>query len=88
MLDILHDANHAPNTVAHWTTKAKLCQKAQCALHTVHRREEEGGGVDETHNPFVGDEKLFDKRAGEMQKRLTRRDGSTMSLAQVSSGSS
>ena len=51
----------------------------------VTRREEEGGGVDETHDPFVGDEKLFDKRAVEMQKRLTRRDGSTMSLAQVSS---
>jgi hypothetical protein len=50
----------------------------------VARREEEGGGVDETHNPFVGDEKLFDKRAVEMQKRLTRRDGSTMTLAQVS----
>lgn len=45
-------------------------------------REEEGGGVDETHNPFVGDEKLFDKRAAEMQKRLTRRDGSVMTLAQ------
>lgn len=38
--------------------------------------------MDETHNPFVGDEKLFDKRAAEMQKRLTRRDGSVMTLAQ------
>jgi hypothetical protein len=66
--------------------KAIIC--ANYASHTVNCREEEGGGVDETHNPFVGDEKLFDKRAGEMQKRLTRRDGSTMTLAQVSSRSS
>ncbi len=38
--------------------------------------------MDETHDPFVGDDALFDKRAAEMQKKLTRRDGSTMSLAQ------
>jgi len=44
--------------------------------------QEEGGGVDESHDPFVGDDKLFDKRAAEMQKKLTRRDGSTMTLAQ------
>lgn len=44
--------------------------------------QEEGGGVDESHDPFVGDDKLFDKRATEMQKKLTRRDGSTMTLAQ------
>lgn len=44
--------------------------------------QEEGGGVDETHDPFVGDDALFEKRAAEMQKKLTRRDGSTMSLAQ------
>jgi pre-mRNA-splicing factor ATP-dependent RNA helicase DHX38/PRP16 len=45
-------------------------------------REEGGGGVDETHDPFVGDESLFKKREVELQKRMTRRDGSTMSLAQ------
>ena len=38
--------------------------------------------MDETHDPFVGDDALFEKRAAEMQKKLTRRDGSTMSLAQ------
>ena len=38
--------------------------------------------MDESHDPFVGDEKLFEKRATEMQKKLTRRDGSTMTLAQ------
>ena len=31
---------------------------------------EEGGTVDETHDPFVGDDKLFDKRAAEMQKKM------------------
>lgn len=46
------------------------------------RREEDGGNVDETHNPFLGDEALFQKREVEMQKKMTRRDGSTMSLAQ------
>lgn len=45
-------------------------------------REEGGGGIDETHDPFVGDESLFQKREVELQKRMTRRDGSTMSLAQ------
>ena len=45
-------------------------------------REEDGGNVDETHNPFLGDEALFQKREVEMQKKMTRRDGSTMSLAQ------
>jgi len=48
----------------------------------VWYREEEGGGVDETHNPFTGDEALFQKREAELQKRMTRRDGSVMSLAQ------
>ncbi|KAK9816661.1 hypothetical protein WJX72_003431 [[Myrmecia] bisecta] len=43
-------------------------------------QEEGGGGVDETHNPFVGDEQLFTKRETEMQKKMTRRDGSKMSL--------
>ena len=32
--------------------------------------QDEGGTVDETHDPFVGDDKLFDKRAAEMQKKL------------------
>ena len=45
-------------------------------------REEEGGGVDETHDPFLGDDKLFAKRDAEMQQKLKRRDGSTMTLAQ------
>ena len=44
--------------------------------------QEEGGGVDESHEVFVGDDALFDKRAAEMQKKMTRRDGSTMTLAQ------
>lgn len=35
-------------------------------------QQEEGGGIDETHDPFVGDEALFDKRAQEMQKKMVR----------------
>ena len=38
--------------------------------------------MDETHDAFVGDDALFEKRAAEMQKKMTRRDGSTMTLAQ------
>jgi pre-mRNA-splicing factor ATP-dependent RNA helicase DHX38/PRP16 len=38
--------------------------------------------VDETHGQFLGDEALFEKRATEMQKKMTRRDGSMMTLAQ------
>jgi len=51
-------------------------------------REEGGGGVDETHDPFLGDEATFQKleekqkQEAQRQKHLTRRDGSQMSLAQ------
>ena len=38
--------------------------------------------MDETHDPFLGDEALFAKRDAEMQQKLKRRDGSTMTLAQ------
>jgi pre-mRNA-splicing factor ATP-dependent RNA helicase DHX38/PRP16 len=47
--------------------------------------QEEGGGfVDETHNPFLGEEgdPLLKKREEQMQKRLQRRDGTMMTLAQ------
>ena len=55
------------------------------ALSTRAYREEEGGNVDETHNPFLGDEALFEKREvlqRELQKKMTRRDGTMMSLSQ------
>lgn len=51
-------------------------------------REEGGGGVDETHDPFLGDEATFQKleekqkQEAQRQQHLTRRDGSKMSLAQ------
>ena len=32
--------------------------------------QEEGGIVDETHNPFVGDESKFEQREVELQKKL------------------
>ena len=50
--------------------------------NTNNCREEDGGNVDETHDPFLGDDKLFAKRDAEMQQKLKRRDGSTMTLAQ------
>ena len=32
--------------------------------------QEEGGIVDESHNPFVGDESKFEQREVELQKKL------------------
>ncbi|KAI5058388.1 hypothetical protein GOP47_0026558 [Adiantum capillus-veneris] len=45
---------------------------------------EEGGSVMDSDMvaPFLGDEATFKKREAEMAKRLTRRDGTRMSLAQ------
>lgn len=34
--------------------------------------QEEGGMVDETHNPFMGDQATFEKREAELQKKLVR----------------
>ncbi|KAL4449004.1 hypothetical protein ABPG77_007721 [Micractinium sp. CCAP 211/92] len=47
-------------------------------------QEEGPGTVDETHNPFLGEESdpLLKKREEMMQKRLQRRDGTMMTLAQ------
>lgn len=48
-------------------------------------REEGAEAVDEAHNPFLGDaeaDPLLRKRAEVAQQRLTRRDGSVMTLAQ------
>lgn len=44
--------------------------------------DEEGGGHGEAFNPFAGDDASYRKKEVEMQKRLTRRDGSLMTLAQ------
>jgi len=44
--------------------------------------EEEGGGHGESYEPFAGDDGSYAKREVELQKRLTRRDGSAMTLAQ------
>ncbi len=45
-------------------------------------QEEGGAQVDETHNPFLGDEAVFAKKEAEMQQKMKRRDGSNMTLAQ------
>ena len=47
--------------------------------------QEEGGTLDETHDPFLGDaekDPALQKRVEVAQKRLTRRDGTVMTLAQ------
>jgi hypothetical protein len=50
-------------------------------------QEEFGANSDsQHHNPFVGDDQMFAKREAAAQQRLTRRDGSVMSLAQVRRG--
>lgn len=55
----------------------------QVALDREWYDQEEGGAqVDETHNPFLGDEALFAKKEAEMQQKMKRRDGSQMTLAQ------
>ena len=45
-------------------------------------QEEGGAQVDETHNPFLGDEAVFAKKEAEMQQKMKRRDGTNMTLAQ------
>ncbi|MEW5316382.1 MAG: hypothetical protein WDW38_007760 [Sanguina aurantia] len=42
--------------------------------------EEFGGNNDAQHNPFVGDENMFQRRTHDLTRK-TRKDGSTMSLA-------
>jgi pre-mRNA-splicing factor ATP-dependent RNA helicase DHX38/PRP16 len=44
--------------------------------------DDEGGGHGEAFNPFAGDDASYTQREVEVQKRLTRRDGSMMTLAQ------
>ncbi|KAL4525772.1 hypothetical protein Ndes2437A_g04207 [Nannochloris sp. 'desiccata'] len=47
--------------------------------------QEEGGALDETHDPFLADaasDPALKRREEQAQKRLTRRDGSLMTLAQ------
>ena len=44
--------------------------------------EDEAGGHGETFNPFAGGDESYKAREAEVQKRLTRRDGSLMTLAQ------
>ncbi len=44
--------------------------------------DDEGGGHGEAFNPFAGDDASYVAREAEVQKRLTRRDGSMMTLAQ------
>eukprot|EP00271_Cylindrocystis_brebissonii_P010230 TRINITY_DN26364_c0_g1_i1.p1 TRINITY_DN26364_c0_g1~~TRINITY_DN26364_c0_g1_i1.p1 ORF type:complete len:1371 (-),score=323.28 TRINITY_DN26364_c0_g1_i1:363-4475(-) len=53
------------------------------AERSWYGQEETGAVMDmDAPEPFLGDSETFKKREAEMQKRLTRRDGSRMSLAQ------
>lgn len=68
-------------------TQRNLSDSLVAALQVQLDREwydqEEGGAqVDETHNPFLGDEAVFAKKEAEMQQKMKRRDGSNMTLAQ------
>lgn len=66
------------------TERAKQCQRlvARCPSTVCRYDDEEGGGHGEAFNPFAGDDASYRKKEVELQKRLTRRDGSLMTLAQ------
>lgn len=70
--------------LSHFTTSALTVFAVDVSRPRIVRRydDEEGGGHGEAFNPFAGDEASFRKKEVEMQKRLTRRDGSMMTLAQ------
>ncbi|KAK9803444.1 hypothetical protein WJX73_001656 [Symbiochloris irregularis] len=78
------DPPHSPRLNGHNDSRPSDAEMQQVEEQADREwyEQEEGSAVDETHNPFVGDDKLFDKRAAEMQKKMTRRDGSMMTLAQ------
>lgn len=62
-----------------------LWEEEQKQLDRSWYDQEEGGAqLDDgaAANPFVGDETFFQKRSSELQKKMTRRDGSVMTLAQ------
>ena len=81
------DATASTGAACRIDTARQLHSRASYALQVQLDREwydqEEGGAqVDETHNPFLGDEALFAKKEAEMQQKMKRRDGSNMTLAQ------
>jgi len=64
-------------------TQAEMEEAERNADRDWYDREEGGATLDlDTAQPFLGDDATFKKRETEMTKRLTRRDGTQMSLAQ------
>ncbi|KAL3679174.1 hypothetical protein R1sor_022130 [Riccia sorocarpa] len=64
-------------------TKAEIAEAERDADRSWYDREEGTSTFDSDNGaPFLGDEATFKKKEAELAKRLTRRDGSSMSLAQ------
>jgi hypothetical protein len=74
------DAGRLSPTAAFGDAEPDLAE--QRAVDRQWYDDDEGGGHGEAFNPFAGDDSSYVKREVEMQKRLTRRDGSMMTLAQ------
>lgn len=71
-----------------WENDGDLRREMEEAEHNADRSwydREEGGSILESSNntPFLGDEATFRKREADMAKRLMRRDGTRMTLAQT-----
>ncbi|CAM6106133.1 unnamed protein product [Calypogeia fissa] len=65
------------------TLRAEMAEAERDADRSWYDREEGGATFDaDSGGPFLGDEATFQKREAELAKRLKRRDGSQMSLAQ------
>lgn len=64
-------------------SQAEMEEAERDADRSWYDREEGGSAMDsDVMAPFLGDEATFKKREAEMAKRLTRRDGTKMTLAQ------
>jgi hypothetical protein len=53
-------------------TDEEAAEAEKQAERDWYQQEDDGGMVDETHNPFLGDDALFNKRQQEMQKKMVR----------------
>ncbi|KAJ7570096.1 hypothetical protein O6H91_01G106800 [Diphasiastrum complanatum] len=75
--------NYTTGSMVDATTQAEIDEAERDAERSWYDREEGSTTVDMDNNvPFLGDEMTFKKREADMAKRLSRRDGSKMSLAQ------
>eukprot|EP00850_Spirogloea_muscicola_P022812 SM000313S11962 [mRNA] locus=s313:62207:71334:+ [translate_table: standard] len=79
-LESMDDAGNGGEPDA--ATLAEMAAAEREADREWYGAEEGGATMDEDSAPFLGDEATFKKREVEMQKRMIRKDGSRMSLAQ------